>query len=107
MAASGRLVSVDYEIFGKVQGVFFRKNTKRTADRLGLVGWVKNEVKVRPGQAALKTVVGRVQGEESKVQVMKKWLREKGSPKSTITDAQFRNESIVDRLEFASFDIRK
>ncbi|XP_078590188.1 acylphosphatase-2-like isoform X2 [Branchiostoma floridae x Branchiostoma japonicum] len=83
------------------------KNTKRTADRLGLVGWVKNEVKSRPGQAALKTVVGRVQGEETKVSVMKKWLRETGSPKSKITDAHFRNESIIDRLEFASFDIRK
>ncbi|XP_066282714.1 acylphosphatase-2-like [Branchiostoma lanceolatum] len=107
MAASGRLVSVDYEVFGKVQGVFFRKNTKRTADKLGLVGWVKNEVKPRPGQAVLKTVVGQVQGEESKVFVMKKWLRETGSPKSKIKDAHFRNESIIDRLEFSSFDIRK
>ena len=27
---------------GKVQGVFFRANTKRFADRHGVVGWVRN-----------------------------------------------------------------
>ena len=27
---------------GKVQGVFFRFNTKRRAEKLGLNGWVKN-----------------------------------------------------------------
>jgi len=27
---------------GKVQGVFFRANTKRFADRYGVVGWVRN-----------------------------------------------------------------
>jgi acylphosphatase len=29
-------------IAGVVQGVFFRDSTRREADRLGLVGWVKN-----------------------------------------------------------------
>lgn len=29
-------------ISGRVQGVFFRKNTKIKADKLGLAGWVKN-----------------------------------------------------------------
>ena len=27
---------------GKVQGVFFRKNTKRIAEELNITGWVKN-----------------------------------------------------------------
>lgn len=27
---------------GRVQGVFFRANTKRFADRHGVVGWVRN-----------------------------------------------------------------
>ncbi len=29
-------------ISGKVQGVFYRVNTKNKADELGLTGWVKN-----------------------------------------------------------------
>jgi acylphosphatase len=29
-------------IKGKVQGVFFRAETKRLADRLGIDGWVRN-----------------------------------------------------------------
>ena len=29
-------------VSGRVQGVFFRANTKKTADFLGLTGWVKN-----------------------------------------------------------------
>ena len=37
-----RLVAVDYEVFGRVQGVFFRKFTNEKAESLGLRGWVKN-----------------------------------------------------------------
>ena len=29
-------------ISGKVQGVWFRANTKNKADQLGIMGWVKN-----------------------------------------------------------------
>ncbi len=29
-------------IFGRVQGVFFRVETKRAADRIGVCGWVRN-----------------------------------------------------------------
>ena len=29
-------------VHGKVQGVFFRDYTKKTADKLGITGWVKN-----------------------------------------------------------------
>lgn len=34
--------TVKGEVRGKVQGVFFRVETKRKADSLGLVGWVRN-----------------------------------------------------------------
>ena len=30
------------KISGRVQGVFFRKHTKKLADELGVFGWVKN-----------------------------------------------------------------
>ena len=36
------LVALEYEVFGKVQGVFFRKFTNEKAQSLGLRGWVKN-----------------------------------------------------------------
>ena len=36
------LVAVEFEVFGRVQGVFFRKFTNEKALSLGLRGWVKN-----------------------------------------------------------------
>lgn len=36
--------SVSLLINGQVQGVFFRLKTKEEADKLGLTGWVKNNV---------------------------------------------------------------
>ncbi|XP_031453714.1 acylphosphatase-2 isoform X3 [Phasianus colchicus] len=63
--ASGALKSVDYEVFGRVQGVCFRMYTEEEARKLGVVGWVKN---TRQG-----TVTGQVQGPEDKVNAMKFW----------------------------------
>mgnify|MGYP002885292928 FL=1 len=40
--ASRTLLVLQYEIHGKVQGVFFRKSTAAEATRLGLTGWVQN-----------------------------------------------------------------
>lgn len=53
-SSSTNLISVDYEIFGKVQGVFFRKFTAAEATKLKLVGWVMNTEKG--------TVKGQIQG---------------------------------------------
>lgn len=36
------MVSRRIQVFGKVQGVFFRTSTKEQADKLGLNGWVEN-----------------------------------------------------------------
>ncbi|XP_025020937.1 acylphosphatase-2 isoform X2 [Python bivittatus] len=54
--------SVDYEVFGRVQGVCFRMYTEDKARKAGVVGWVKN---TRQG-----TVTGQVQGPEDKVNEM-------------------------------------
>ncbi len=53
------------KIFGKVQGVFFRYHTKNQAQRLGLVGWIKNE---EDG-----TVLIEVEGPEEKVREFVFW----------------------------------
>ena len=51
-------------IRGRVQGVFFRAETARTARRLGLTGWVKNlpdgtvETLFEGDEAAVKEAVG-------------------------------------------------
>ncbi|XP_041740332.1 acylphosphatase-2 isoform X1 [Coregonus clupeaformis] len=58
-----KLASVDFEIFGNVQGVCFRMYTEDQGKKLGVNGWVKN---TREG-----TVVGQVQGPHDKVNEMK------------------------------------
>ena len=50
-----RMKRLKYEVFGKVQGVFFRKYTKKEADKLGISGWVMNTEK--------KTVIGEAEGQ--------------------------------------------
>ncbi|XP_031703779.1 acylphosphatase-1 [Anarrhichthys ocellatus] len=93
------LISVDYEIFGRVQGVFFRKYTQAEGRKLGLVGWIQNT-----GTA---TVQGQLQGPRNQVKEMQEWLKSTGSPKSRITKAEFKNEKTVDSLEHSSFKIVK
>ncbi len=52
------LYGIRFEVFGKVQGVWFRKHTAAEARRLGLVGWVRN---------VQEHVQGVAQGEEDHV----------------------------------------
>ncbi|XP_037550647.1 acylphosphatase-1 [Nematolebias whitei] len=95
--SSEDLISVDYEIFGRVQGVFFRKYTQAEGKKLGLVGWVRN--------TPAGTVQGQLQGPRSKVQQMQEWLKSTGSPKSRITKAEFENEKAIGNLEHSSFKV--
>ncbi|XP_062863663.1 acylphosphatase-1 isoform X2 [Trichomycterus rosablanca] len=91
------LLSVDYEVYGRVQGVFFRKYTQSEAKKLGLVGWVQNT------QAG--TVQGQLQGPASRVNQMQEWLRTTGSPQSRITKAEFKNEKTIDKMDFKDFKV--
>lgn len=34
--------TLQINVIGRVQGVFFREYTRRTAQKLGITGWVKN-----------------------------------------------------------------
>ena len=91
--------SVDFEVFGKVQKVFFRKFTTQYAVKIGVVGWVMNTSKG--------TVVGVAQGTEKQIAQMVKWLRETGSPKSKIEKLELTNERSLSKLEFSNFEVRE
>ncbi|KAG7466418.1 hypothetical protein MATL_G00164460 [Megalops atlanticus] len=91
------LISVDYEIFGRVQGVFFRKYTQAEGKKLGLVGWVQN--------TEAGTVQGQLQGPSSKIKQMQEWLKTTGSPKSQIIKAEFKNERKIEGLDHTNFKI--
>ncbi|XP_059541979.1 acylphosphatase-1-like [Myotis daubentonii] len=95
MAEGDTLIWVDYEVLGKVQGVFFHKYTQAESKRLGLVGWVQN------------TMQGQLQGPISKVRHMQEWLETKGSPKSHINRANFNNEKVNLKLDYSDFQIVK
>lgn len=96
---SGSYGSCDFEVFGTVQGVFFRKHTVQQATKLNLIGWVKN--------AASGTVQGHMEGRQEDINQMKNWLRTTGSPKSKITKAEFKNEKTIQELTGKSFIVNK
>ncbi len=55
------------QVFGRVQGVFFRASTKTEADNLGLTGWVKNE--------SDGSVLIEVEGAEESLELFLKWCK--------------------------------
>ncbi|BFF94901.1 acylphosphatase-2 [Drosophila madeirensis] len=88
-----------FEVFGKVQGVYFRKHTNNKAKRLGLVGWCMNTDEG--------SVKGVMEGSLENIIEMKNWLQHKGSPRSVIQKAVFSaNEPLVSS-NFETFSIRR
>lgn len=81
-------------IRGKVQGVYFRLETKEHADLLGVTGWVKN----RPDGA----VEGLFEGDRESVEKLIDWCWE-GPPMAAVSDVQVEWKHY--RGEFAGFDI--
>jgi len=66
-------------ISGRVQGVFFRMNTVRAAERIGVTGWVRNK---RDG-----TVEALFEGKEDQVNAVLVWCRA-GDPPARVSDLQ-------------------
>ncbi|XP_068085987.1 acylphosphatase-1-like isoform X1 [Anabrus simplex] len=98
MSSNKKLVKLDFEVFGIVQGVFFRKNTVMQGKKLGLRGWCMN--------TSRGTVTGQLEGEPSKVDEMKYWLSNIGSKNSRIDKAEFRNEKEISAYSFTDFTVR-
>ena len=92
-------IALQFKVYGKVQGVFFRKHTKKQADRLGLTGWVMND--------SDGTVVGEVEGPTARVGQMKQWLTSVGSPKSKIERCEFTDEYPVQQAQYSAFVVRR
>ena len=66
-------------VSGRVQGVFFRMETKRAADRLGVYGWVRN---LKDGN-----VEAVFEGDQDRVQAVLDWCRQ-GPPSAAVTEVK-------------------
>jgi acylphosphatase len=69
--------AVQVKVVGRVQGVAFRWEAQRQAERLGLVGWVRNE----PDGS----VAGVAEGDEADVDAWVAWCRT-GPPSAHVRD---------------------
>lgn len=81
-------------ITGSVQGVFFRMETKREADRLGVCGWVSNR--------ADGSVEAVLEGDAAGVDAMLAWCRQ-GPPLAAVAQVEVEREGY--RGEFSAFTI--
>lgn len=73
---------------GVVQGVSFRWYTRQEANRLGLVGWVRNE---RDGSVRLE-----VQGPEEDVEELLAWVQH-GPPSARVTGVDVEHQEPTER----------
>ncbi|KAH8279896.1 hypothetical protein KR054_010279 [Drosophila jambulina] len=97
MAADG-VISCQFEVFGKVKGVNFRRHVLKKAKTLGLRGWCMNSDK--------NTVRGYIEGPSPEMDVMKEWLKTTGSPESDIKMVKFSSHRKSQRYGFPNFEIR-
>jgi len=82
-------------VSGRVQGVFFRHETRREAKMRGVKGWVRNLPDGR--------VEAVFEGEEEAVKQLIEFCRH-GPPGAKVTDVEVRWEDY--RGEFKDFEIR-
>ena len=81
-------------VTGKVQGVYFRQNTKQVADRHGVSGWVRNLTDGR--------VEAVFEGDEMNVNEVIEWCHV-GPPKAKVDDVSVKFEKHTG--EFADFTV--
>ncbi len=91
---------LNFEVFGKVQRVSMRKYAKEAAIKYKVKGWIKN--------TESKTVQGIAYGSSRSIELYKKWLSTKGSPRSIIQNANFEEREVTKEDEIPkSFSIKK
>ena len=82
-------------IRGRVQGVFFRDNTRREAIRYGITGWVRNCT-----DGSVETVMS---GTEKAIAHMELWLTH-GEPPAQVSQTEI--VEVVQVESFKDFSIR-
>ena len=82
-------------VSGRVQGVFFRANTKHFAEKFGLTGWVKN---LKDGRVEIVA-----EGEEEKLREFLALVK-RGPITAKVENAEF--EWLPALSEFTDFQIR-
>ena len=61
--SSLKLIHLEFEVFGRVQGVFFRKYTQQKAKSINIRGWIRNTER--------RTVEGEIEGTSEVIETMK------------------------------------
>ena len=90
-----RKKSVHVVLSGRVQGVFFRMETRRAAERFGVNGWVRNR--------ADGTVEAVFEGESEKVDIAVDWCK-KGPPMASVSNIKI--DGIEYTGDYMDFSIR-
>ncbi len=88
-------LQVQVIISGRVQGVWFRANTKQKAEQLGINGWVKN---IADGKVA-----ALFEGDEKHVQEMIEWCHH-GPPLAKVENIEVKKQSPTNGFE--GFSVR-
>ena len=91
-----KLISVNFEVHVTLFGTILRQCVHQKARQLKLVGWVMNSFH--------DTIKGNIQGPQSQVDKMKKWLSGLVRPRSRISKCVFTEEEEILRLEYETFD---
>ena len=81
-------------ISGRVQGVFFRLETKQAAQRYGVSGWVKNQIDG--------TVAAVFEGSKENVDAILEWCKQ-GPPHAKVAHVDVAWEDY--KGEFKSFEV--
>ena len=84
------VIRVTLKIYGDVQGVFFRRSAKLEADRLDIVGWIRND---KDGSVEV-----MAQGEKDKVDQFIKWCK-KGPPFSKVKKVEVVNQNGLENFD--------
>ncbi|MGB6593599.1 MAG: acylphosphatase [Candidatus Nitrosopolaris sp.] len=87
---SNKKIRAHIYILGKVQGVYFRQNTRIVANRHGVTGWVCN---LKDGRVEV-----LLEGDEADVGQVIEWCHA-GPPKATVTDVQIKYEQYTGEFE--------
>lgn len=81
-------------IIGRVQGVFYRANTQRKANELGITGWARN---LPDGNVEVTAF-----GDEQQLEIFTQWLWE-GPTAARVEDIVITDAQVE---EFANFSVR-